>query len=205
MRVIDSHTGGEPTRVVVSGGPDLGGRSVAEKLAVLREKFDWVRSSIILEARGSEVMVGAILVEPAERSCAAGVIFFNNVGYLHMCGHGTIGVGVTLFHMGKIDAGEHRIETPVGVVRFWIEDKNTVSIENVESFRKHKDLAVEVEGKIMRGDVAWGGNWFFLVGEHAEKIELSNGERLTDFTKKIREALWAKGHTEIDHIELFGP
>src|SRR4051812_39509324 len=208
MRVIDSHTGGEPTRVVVSGGPDLGKWSVAEKLVVLREKHDWVRSSIILEPRGSEVMVGAILVEEGgshSEPYQAGVIFFNNVGYLGMCGHGTIGVGVTLLHLGKIGVGEHRLQTPVGVVKFWLEDKNTVSIENVESYRKHKDLAMEVEGKIIRGDVAWGGNWFFLVGEHGEKIELGNVERLTEFTRKIRAALWAKGHREIDHIELFGP
>ena len=207
MRVIDSHTGGEPTRVVVSGGPDLGRGSVAEKLVVLREKFDWVRSSIILEPRGSEVMVGAMLVEPGgshSEPYQAGVIFFNNVGYLGMCGHGMIGVGVTLFHMGKIGVGEHRIETPVGSVKVWVEDRNTVSIENVESYRKVKDLAVEVEGKMVRGDVAWGGNWFFLVGEHGEKIELKNVERLSEFTNRIREALWARGHREIDHIELFG-
>jgi len=191
--------------VVVSGGPDLGAGTVAEKLAVLRERFDWVRSSIILEPRGSEVMVGAFLIKPTDQSCATGVIFFNNVGYLHMCGHGTIGVGVTLFHLKKIGVGEHRLETPVGVVKIWVEDKNTVSFENVESYRKTKDLAVEVQGKIVRGDVAWGGNWFFLVGEHGEKLELANVERLTEFTKKIRAALWAKGHTEIDHIELFGP
>jgi 4-hydroxyproline epimerase len=150
-------------------------------------------------------MVGAILCEPIDKGCAAGVIFFNNIGYLHMCGHGTIGVGVTLFHLGKIGVGEHRLETPVGVVKFWVEDRNTISIENVESYRKLKDLAVEVEGKTVRGDVAWGGNWFFLVGEHGEKIELANVERLSEFTKKIRAALWAKGHTDIDHIELFGP
>ena len=205
MRVIDSHTGGEPTRVLVSGGPDLRRGSVAKQLAVLREKYDWVRSSIILEPRGSEVMVGAILCEPEDRSCAAGVIFLNNVGYLHMCGHGTIGVGVTLFHVGKIGLGEHSVETPVGSVKIWLEDRNTVSIENVESYRKQKGLTVEVEGRMVRGDVAWGGNWFFLAGEHGEKIELKNVQRLTEFTKKIREALWAKGHTEIDHIELFGP
>ncbi len=205
MKVIDSHTGGEPTRVVVSGGPDLGRGSVAEKLTVLREKHDWLRSSIILEPRGSEVMVGAILVEPHDRSCAAGVIFFNNVGYLHMCGHGTIGLGVTLFHLGKIGVGEHRLETPVGVVKFWIEDKHTVAIENVESYRKHEDLVVEVEGRTIRGDVAWGGNWFYLVSEHGEILDLKNVERLTALTKKIRDALWAKGHSEIDHIELFGP
>ena len=203
MRVIDSHTGGEPTRVVVSGGPDLGKGRVAEKLVVLREQFDWVRSSIILEPRGSEMMVGAILVERGSQSEPYGVIFFNNVGYLNMCGHGTIGLGVTLHHLGKIGVGEHRLQTPVGDVKFWLEDKNTVAIENVESYRKHKDLAVEVEGKTICGDVAWGGNWFFLVAEHGEQIELKNVERLTAFTKKIRDALWAKGHTEIDHIELF--
>src|SRR3954470_23847639 len=140
MRVIDSHTGGEPTRVVVSGGPDFGKGSVAEQLAVLREKFDWVRSSIILEPRGSDVVVGAMVLEKGSQSEPYGVIFFNNVGYLHMCGHGTIGVAVTLLHLGQIGVGEHRLETPVGVVKFSIEDRNTVSIENVESFRKHKDL-----------------------------------------------------------------
>jgi len=202
MRVIDSHTGGEPTRVVVSGGPELGRGSVAEKLVVLREKYDWVRSSIILEPRGSEVMVGAILVEPQDRSCAAGVIFFNNVGYLHMCGHGTIGLGVTLFHLGKIGVGEHGLETPVGVVKFWVEDRNTVSFENVESYRKTKDLPVQVEGRIVHGDVAWGGNWFFVCRDHGEKLSKRNLQRLTAFTKELRAALWAAGHKEIDHIEL---
>jgi 4-hydroxyproline epimerase len=202
MRVIDSHTGGEPTRVVVSGGPDLGSGSVAQKLAVLREKHDWVRSSIILEPRGSEVMVGAILVEPEDKTCAAGVIFFNNVGYLHMCGHGTIGVAVTLFYLGKIELGEHQLETPVGSVRVWVEDKNTVSIENVESYRKHKDLAMQVEGRIVHGDVAWGGNWFFICEDHGEKLSKENLQRLTAFSKELRGALWAAGHKEIDHIEL---
>lgn len=203
MRVIDSHTGGEPTRVIVSGGPDLGTGNVPEKLAVLREKFDWVRSSIILEPRGSEVMVGGILCEPVDRNRAAGVIFFNNVGYLGMCGHGTIGLGVTLFHLGNIGVGEHRIETPVGVVKIWVEDRNTVSIENVESYRKAKDVEINVEGKTVRGDVAWGGNWFFLVKEHGEKIELANVKRLTEFSLKIRQAADERGFAEIDHVELF--
>ena len=202
MKVIDSHTGGEPTRLVVSGGPDLGTGSVAKRLEVLREKYDWVRRSIILEPRGSEVMVGAMLVEPEGKTCAAGVVFFNNVGYLGMCGHGMIGVAVTLVYMGKLGMGEHRIETPVGEVKVWVEDRNTVSIENVESYRKIKDLAVEVEGKIMRGDVAWGGNWFFISEDHGEKIRRSNLQRLTALTNQLREALWAAGHKEIDHIEL---
>ncbi len=175
---------------------------MAEKLGVLREKYDRVRSSIILEPRGSEVMVGAMLVEPQDRSCVAGVIFFNNVGYLGMCGHGTIGVGVTLFHLGKIGVGEHRLETSVGMVKISVEDKNTVSFENVESYRKTKDLAVEVEGRIMHGDVAWGGNWFYICEDHGEKLRKKNLQRLTALTKELRAALWAAGHKEIDHIEL---
>ena len=202
MKVIDSHTGGEPTRLVVSGGPDLGTGSVAKRLEVLREKYDWVRRSIILEPRGSEVMVGAMLVEPEGKTCAAGVVFFNNVGYLGMCGHGMIGVAVTLVYMGKLGMGEHRIETPVGEVKVWVEDRNTVSIENVESYRKIKDLAVEVEGKIVRGDVAWGGNWFFICEDHREKLSQTNLQRLAAFTEELRAALWAARHKEIDHIEL---
>src|SRR5262245_63920103 len=116
IHVIDSHTAGEPTRVVISGGPALGGGSIAQRLAILREKHDWLRSAVVNEPRGSDVMVGALLCEPSDPSCAAGVIFFNNVGYLNMCGHGTIGLAVTLAHLGRLSAGEHRIETPVGIV-----------------------------------------------------------------------------------------
>src|SRR5947207_2655088 len=116
VRVIDSHTGGEPTRVVVAGGPDLGGGTVADKLKVFRSEHDRFRSAVVNEPRGSDVLVGALLVEPSDRSCQAGVIFFNNVGYLGMCGHGTIGLVVTLAHLGRLRTGEHRIETPVGVV-----------------------------------------------------------------------------------------
>ncbi len=205
MRVIESHTAGEPTRVVVSGGPDLGSGSVANKLTTLREKHDWVRTALIHEPRGSEVMVGAILLEPHDKTCAAGVIFFNNVGYLGMCGHGMMGVAVTLFHLGKIAVGEHRIETPVGVVKVSVEDRNTISIENVESYVKAKNIGIEVDGILVKGDIAWGGNWFFISGDHGEQIELNNVPRLTDVALNIRAALWDKGHREIDHIELTGP
>jgi 4-hydroxyproline epimerase len=193
--------------VVVSGGPDLGWGSVARKLEVLREKFDWVRTALILEPRGSDVMVGAMLVEPdgsRSESYRPGVIFFNNIGYLGMCGHGTIGVAVTLVHMGRIGIGEHLLETPVGNVKVWVEDRNTVSVENVESYRKVKDVEVMVEGRKMRGDVAWGGNWFFLVEDHGQELRLSNVARLTEFCWKIRKAAAEKGFAEIDHVELFG-
>src|SRR6185503_2692340 len=96
ISVIDSHTAGEPTRVVVSGGPELGGGSVAERLKIFRDQHDRFRSAIVNEPRGSDVMVGALLVPPADSACVTGVVFFNNVGYLGMCGHGTIGLVATL-------------------------------------------------------------------------------------------------------------
>ena len=135
ISVIDTHTGGEPTRVVISGGPDLGSGSMAERLAVLRDRHDSFRSAVVGEPRGSDVMVGAILLPPVDPSCAAGVIFFNNVGYLGMCGHGTIGVAVALAHLGRIVPGSHRLETPVGTVAITLEGRNLVTIDNVPSYR----------------------------------------------------------------------
>jgi 4-hydroxyproline epimerase len=210
VRVVDSHTGGEPTRVVVAGSPDLGSGSMAERLANFREGYDEFRSAIVNEPRGSDVVVGALLCEPVDRACAAGVIYFNNVGYLGMCGHGTIGLAVTLGHLGRIGAGRHRLETPVGEVAFEYDGANTVEIENVASYRSAAGVQVHVEGVgPVTGDVAWGGNWFFLVGEHGQRLELADVERLTDFTWHIRQALLRNGITgaggeEIDHIELFG-
>ena len=209
--VIDSHTGGEPTRVVVSGGPDLGRGDMAARRDVFRERFDAFRSAVVNEPRGNDAMVGALLCEPADPSCAAGVIFFNNVGYLNMCGHGTIGLLVTLAHMGKIDAGTHRIETPVGVVSATLNGPNDVTVRNVPSYRLAKGVAVEVEGiGTVVGDVAWGGNWFFLVDGHGLDLSLANLDHLTEYTWKIRQALTQQGITgadgqEIDHIELNGP
>jgi 4-hydroxyproline epimerase len=211
IQVIDSHTGGEPTRVVVGGGPDLGTGAISSRRALLRERYDWFRSAVVNEPRGSDVLVGALLCEASDPSCVAGTIFFNNVGYLGMCGHGTIGVAVTLGHLGRIARGSHRLETPVGVVSFEYAGGNTVTIENVPSYRQAAGVTVTVEGiGPITGDVAWGGNWFFLVSEHGQELELANAERLTDFTWRIRRALMRQGITgaggqEIDHIELFGP
>ena len=211
ISVVDTHTGGEPTRVVTAGGPDLGSGTMAERLALFRDRHDTFRSAVVNEPRGSDVMVGAILLPPQDPSSAAGVIFFNNVGYLGMCGHGTIGVAVALSHLGRIGQGEHRLETPVGPVMITLEGPNTVLIENVESYRLAKDVSVTVPGlKTYVGDVAWGGNWFYLVQDHGETIRADNVERLTEVTWRIREALTAAGITgasggEIDHIELLGP
>jgi 4-hydroxyproline epimerase len=211
VRVIDSHTGGEPTRLVISGGPDLGSGSLAERLGRFRGHHDNFRSAVVNEPRGSDVMVGALLCEPVDTSCAAGVIFFNNVGYLGMCGHGTIGLVATLSYMKRIQPGEHRIETPVGTVTAVLHSSGEVMVNNVASYRLAANVEVEVPryGKI-HGDVAWGGNWFFLVGDHGLELSLQNIEQLTNFTWAIRQALRSQGITgavnqEIDHIELFGP
>ncbi|MEK7780355.1 MAG: proline racemase family protein, partial [Verrucomicrobiota bacterium] len=206
IRVIDSHTGGEPTRVVISGGPELGDGSLAERRERFARDFDKFRSAVVNEPRGSDVFVGALLVEPQDKSCVAGVIFFNNVGVLNMCGHGTIGLVVTLAHLGRIKPSAHKIETPVGVITATLHDNGEVSFTNVPSYRKAKAVTVDVPGigKIT-GDVAWGGNWFFLVEQHGEPLTLANVERLTDLSWRIRQAINAQGFPEVDHVELFGP
>ena len=211
VRVIDSHTGGEPTRLVVSGGPDLGTGPLADRLERFRSQYDSFRSAVVNEPRGSDVVVGGLLCNPVDPDCAAGIIFFNNVGYLGMCGHGTIGLVVTLAHMRRIGPGEHRIETPVGVVGAVLHETGEVTVNNVASHRKAANVAVDVPGYgTVHGDVAWGGNWFFLVHDHQLELTLGNIDELTSFTWAIRQALRAEGITgdegkEIDHVELFVP
>jgi proline racemase len=206
IRIIDSHTGGEPTRVVISGGPELGRGPLAERVKRLQKDHDHFRSAVVNEPRGSDVLVGALLVEPDDTSCAAGVIFFNNVGYLGMCGHGAIGLLVTLSHLGRIAAGKHRIETPVGIIVATLLPNGDVSITNVASYRKAKAATVKVPGiGLVTGDVAWSGNWFFLIEQHSLELELSNVGRLTDYAWRVRQAVNEQGFPEVDHIELFGP
>ena len=216
LHVIDSHTAGEPTRIVIDGGPDLGAGSVAERLQVFRTQHDRFRSAVVNEPRGSDVLVGALLVKPSDPSCVAGVIFFNNVGTLGMCGHGTIGLITTLAHMGRIKPGTHRIETNVGIVAATLHSTGEVSVQNVPSYRKAKAVAIDVPDlgasngmgtgagmRTVRGDVAWAGNWFYLVQDHGERLELNNCERLTDVSWRIRQAINAGGYPEVDHVELF--
>ena len=211
VKIIDSHTGGEPTRLVISGGPDLGNGSMAERLERFKQDFDQFRSTVVNEPRGNDAVVGALLCEPVDPTCAAGVIYFNNVGYLGMCGHGTIGLMVTLAYLNRIGPGTHRIETPVGIVEATLEEDNFVSVANVSSYRLAANVEVEVPGYgPVTGDIAWGGNWFFLVNGAGHELELGNLEALTDFTWRIRQALNQQGITgangqEIDHIELFAP
>jgi len=207
VKIIDSHTGGEPTRVVIQGGPNLGTGTVAQRLERFRAEHDRFRSAVVNEPRGSDVLVGALLVEPAEPDCAAGVIFFNNVGYLGMCGHGTIGLIVTLAHMGRIKPGTHRIDTCVGVVTATLNADGSVSVQNVSSYRKATGIAVDVSGRNgepVKGDLAWAGNWFYLVENHGQELSLKNVDGLTAYAWRVRHAI-NKIHPEVDHIELFGP
>ena len=211
LRAIDSHTGGEPTRVVIGGFPDLGPGSMADRLDAFRRDHDKLRSAVVCEPRGHDAVVGALLCDPVDPTAAAGVIYFNNVGYLGMCGHGTIGLVKTLEYMGRITSGTHRIETPVGDVEATLNADGSVTITNVPSYRHAKDVEVDVPGiGVVKGDIAYGGNWFFLIGEHPLNIELADLEALTQYSVAVRNALNANGITgaggaEIDHIELFSP
>ncbi len=211
IHYVDSHTEGEPTRVIIDGGPELGSGTLNEKLVRLRDSFDSFRRTVIHEPRGWDALVGALLCEPDDSSCAAGVIFFNNSGYLGMCGHGAIGVAVTLYHLGRIGLGVQQLETPVGVVEVNLLSPNEVSIENVPSLRLLNNIEINVEGLgTITGDVAWGGNWFFLVHESPAALIPQNIGLLSDAAGKIRAALNREGITgtddaEIDHIEFFGP
>jgi 4-hydroxyproline epimerase len=206
VQIIDSHTGGEPTRIVISGAPDLGSGSIADQLEVFRSQHDHFRSAVVNEPRGSDVLVGALLTKPSDPSCSCGVIFFNNVGTLGMCGHGTIGLIATLAHMGRIGPGDHRIDTSVGVVTATLHTDGSVSVRNVPSYRKAKDVTIAVPGLgPITGDVAWSGNWFFLVANHGLDLTLAKVDALTDASWRIRNAINSQGFPEVDHVELFGP
>jgi 4-hydroxyproline epimerase len=211
VKVIDSHTEGEPTRAVIAGGPDLGAGPLAERVEVFRHKYDQFRSGVTCEPRGSNVVVGALLCPPTNADCATGVIFFNDVGYLGMCGHGTIGVVRTLAHLGRVQPGRHRIETPVGEVETDLLPNGEIAVHNVLSYRYRAAVPVEVPGiGCLAGDIAWGGNWFFLIGDHPFDLKTSRQAELVAATHAIRAALADSGITGehgafIDHIELFGP
>ena len=195
---------------MLEGGPELGGGCIAERLARFRDFYDHYRTAIVNEPRGADVLVGALLCAPNDPTCAAGVIFFNNVGYLGMCGHGTIGLVTTLHYLGRIGAGRHRIETPVGEVIVELYDDGHATVTNVPSYRWAAGIKVDVPGYgQVTGDVAWGGNWFFLVQEHGLEVSLENVETLTEFAWRVRGALTAAAVTganggEIDHVELYG-
>lgn len=211
MHVIDSHTGGEPTRVILDGGPDLGRGPLSERAEKLAsECWDFCRS-VILEPRGQVAMVCALLVEPVDPTCVTGVIYFDAGAVLGMCGHGTIGLAVTLVHAGRIGPGRHRIETPVGVVTVDVLDANTVTVTNVESRRMRKDVSVDIDGiGLITGDIAYGGNCFYIVDPSPVPVVPSNIRQLSEVAIAVREALIAKGFgceggRKVDHVIFHGP
>ena len=212
VKAIDSHTEGEPTRVIISGGPDLGSGTLRERREIFARDHDDFRRMSIEEPRGSDVLVGAMLVEAHEADCVAGVIFFNNAGMLGMCGHGTIGVVRTLAHLGRIKTGTHRLDTPVGIVEFKLRADDVVEVANVPSRRTHAGIAVHVAGLgVIAGDVAWGGNWFFIAPSPLKiPLQLDRVAELTAHAWSVRRALATAGITgddggEIDHIEFTEP
>jgi len=205
ITIIDTHTAGEPTRVVVDGFPNLGQGPMFERRQRFSAQYDRFRSAVVNEPRGSDVVVGAVLLPPESPESLAGVIFFNNVGTLGMCGHGTIGVVSMLAYQGRITPGSYRLDTPVGPVAVTLEPNGEVSVENVPSYRTAAGVSVDVPGfGPLQGDVAWGGNWFFLVEQHGQELSLNNVGPLTDFAWNIRQAVNAI-YPDIDHVELFGP
>jgi 4-hydroxyproline epimerase len=210
MRIIDSHTGGEPTRIVVQGGPDLGTLPLEQQLDRMRAEFDHIRRALVLEPRGSDVVVGALLRPPVHPGSTAGVIFFNNVGYLGMCGHGSMGLMATLAYLGRIQPGSHRIDTPVGTITAHGSVSGEITLANVPSYRWAHGVSVRLGERVLHGDVAWGGNWFFLCADHGMALTPDNAPALREFCLSVREALRRQGicgahHAEIDHIELTGP
>lgn len=211
LKIIDSHTAGEPTRVVTDGFPYLGTGPLAARRSLLTERFDRWRTAVVCEPRGSDTIVGALLTPPTDPSCCTGVIFFNNVSTLGMCGHGTIGVVRTLAHLGRIEPGEHKIETPVGVVGTTLHPDLSVTVANVECWRHQSGVVVDVPGYgSVRGDVAWGGNWFFLTEQSPVSLEFNTIGPLTAYTEAIRHTLETQGISGkdgglIDHIEVNTP
>jgi len=206
IRFVDSHTGGEPTRLVLNGGPDLGSGPLDGRVSQFRDRFDAWRSAIVNEPRGSDPIVGALLVEPHRADCSLGVVFFNNVGPLGMCGHGMIGLVASLVHLGRIGPGVVKVDTPVGAVAAELHPNGEVSVGNVASYRQAKGVTIPVPGiGTVCGDVAWGGNWFFLVEDHGQQLEPGRLEALTDYAWRVRRAVNAAGYPAVDHVELVAP
>ncbi|MFA5979165.1 MAG: proline racemase family protein, partial [Pseudomonas sp.] len=209
LHVIDSHTGGEPTRLVMDGFPALAGNSIAAQLNNLRTHHDAWRRACLLEPRGNDVLVGALYCAPVTPGATCGVIFFNNAGYLGMCGHGTIGLVASLHYLGRIEPGVHTVDTPVGPVAATLHADGAVTLRNVPAYRFRQRVAVEVPGHgVVHGDIAWGGNWFFLVSEHGQALQMDNVDALTDYTWAMlkaleRQGIYGEDGALIDHIELF--
>lgn len=207
LRCVDSHTEGEPTRTLVDGLPGLAG-TPCEVRAAIDGTWAPVVRAIMHEPRGYAWLVGAVVLPPTAPGASFGVVFFNNIGTLGMCGHGTIGVVRTLSALGRLAAGEHLIETPVGSVVAHMHADGRVSVRNVPSRVTHRRVAVEVPGHgVVHGAIAWGGNWFFICHDHGQAIAADRVQELTAFCVRVRAACDAAGlrgddGSPIDHVEL---
>ena len=211
IHVIDSHTEGEATRVVLDGWPQPQGNTMLARREFMRAHQDLLRQGLILEPRGFPAMVGALLTPPVTRGAEAGVVFFNNAGYLGMCGHGLMGVVRTLNYLGRLNDGSVTIDTPAGVVSAQLTAAGEIEIENVASYCYKVGASVSVPGHgTVTGDISYGGNWFFIAEIDSEELELHRSSKLLALTQSIGDALKANGITgadgaEIDHVELSGP
>lgn len=208
VRVIDSHTEGEPTRVVIEGWPQPRGDTMLERVGDMRANQDVLRRAVVCEPRGHDAIVGALLTPPVTPGAIAGVVYFNNGTYLGMCGHGTIGVVRTLEHLGRIGPGTVKLDTPVGTVTAELESDGSVTLENVPARAHALDVMVDVPGiGRVTGDIAWGGNWFFLTHDTPVALTSATVRELTRVTQAMQDAINAAGITgadgaAIDHIEL---
>lgn len=207
---VDTHTGGEPTRIVYDLPLDFPVGSVQASRDFLRDAHDDLRRAILSEPRGSDVLVGAVVLPPSQPGSLGSMVFVNNVGYLGMCGHGTIGLAVGLQHLGRLTDGKHHLDTVVGSVPITVSG-NRVEFQNVKSYRYAAAVPLTLDdGQTIHGDIAWGGNWFFICADHGLSLETSNIESLSGYARRVRRQLdqqpiRAAGGEVIDHIELVGP
>ncbi len=210
LRVVDSHTVGEPTRIIIEGGPELGNGPIHLRAKLFREQFDHYRRAVLSEPRRLDVIVGGLLCSPSSRTYTAGIIFFDTVGYLDMCIHGTVGLVKTLAYLGRIAPGQHYIETPAGIVRTEFTEDGQVRVFNVPCYRYIKQIELNVPGRgRLFGDIAWGGNWFLLVEEHSLEINIRNIHSLLSISRSIKTTLQKSsirgiGGAPIDYVALFG-
>ncbi|MEM7245526.1 MAG: proline racemase family protein [Acidobacteriota bacterium] len=207
LEVVDSHTEGEPTRVVIDGWPELASTTMKDRRREMAESHGELMRGVVAEPRGHEAVVAALLTEPVSEGAAAGVVFFNNVGPLWMCGHGLIGVVETLAWLGRLPEGEVVIDTAVGPVGARRLDDGSVRFENVPARAERLDLELEVDGVgRLRGDLAWGGNWFFLTTVPGLELVPSELPRLLEVSAAIRRALDdlrpLGDEGVVDHVEL---
>lgn len=223
IQAIDSHTEGEPTRVVTRGLPAVPGDTMLARREWLRENLDDLRTALIHEPRGHEALVMAYLLPPATAGATVGVVFSNSLGYLNMCGHGAIGVATVLVWMGQVAIQEPVtrvvLDTPPGAVSLDVHVQDgrpkAATLENVPSFLLHRDLQVDVPGHGRHlVDIAYGGNWFAqLRAGDLPPVAPRNLGKLMRFTAALRTQLENMGvrgfdpqtgiEQPIDHVEVF--